>query len=75
MQADIIPNLPGQQRMLFRRIIADQQNGRRVEHIPHAGSHLRLAAERGGESREVRSAMMVDIVGLQVPRERISASR
>src|SRR5579862_2582891 len=65
MQADIIANLPRQQRMLLGRIVADQQNRRRCINVGHAGSRIRLAAKSHSEGREVGGAVMVDIVRLQ----------
>ncbi len=40
MQADIVANLLGEQGMLLRRIVADQQHRRGVEHIAHAARWL-----------------------------------
>ena len=65
MQANVAANLPGQQRMLLGRIVADQQDRRRVEHVAHRGRGVWLAGQRRSESREVGGAMMVDVVGAQ----------
>jgi len=46
-----------------RGIVADQQDGRRVENITHGRSCILFSRERGGEGREVGGAMMVDVVG------------
>ena len=44
MQPHVISNLVRQQRMLLRRIVSNQQNRRRAEHIAHGGSSFRLSA-------------------------------
>src|SRR5690242_18789399 len=65
MQPHIIPNLPGQQRMLFGGIVPNQQNGWRMEYVTHAGGGSRFALKRRSQGREVGGAVMVDVVGLQ----------
>ena len=65
MQANVVANLPGQQRMLLRRIVADQQDRGRVIDIAHAGSRAGFAGERRGESRKIGRTVVVDVVGLQ----------
>src|SRR5438067_7035329 len=65
MQPDIVPNLPCQQGMLLRRIIADQQDRWRVEHIPHAGGRPRFPSHSGGKRREVSGAVVVDIISVK----------
>src|SRR5580658_4943697 len=62
MQPDIIPNLPRQQRMLLGRVVADQQNRRRIEYVPHTGRGFPLSRKSRYQGREVRSAMVVDVV-------------
>src|ERR1700757_1247669 len=51
--------------MLIRRIVADDENGRRVVDLAHARCQSRLAVERRRQGREVGCAMMIHIVGLQ----------
>src|SRR2546422_11605537 len=53
MQSHIIANLPGQEWMLIRRVISDQQNCRRVVHIAHRGCRSGLSVKRSSQSREV----------------------
>ncbi len=65
VQAHVVANLPGQQRMLLGRIVADQQNRRRREDVGHAGSRIGLAAQRRRKGREVGGAVMIDVVRLQ----------
>ena len=65
MQSHIVANLPGQQRMLLRRIVPNQQNRRRGKNIGHAGGRIWLAAQRRRQGREVGRAVMIDVVGLQ----------
>src|SRR5438105_3103896 len=65
MQPDIVPNLPSQQRMLLRRIVANQQDRRRIEHVAHAGARPRFFRHRGGKRRKVGGAVVVDIIGLK----------
>src|SRR5579871_134163 len=65
MQAHVIPDLPGQERMLLGGIVADQQDRRSGEDLRHASRCIRLPTQRGCESWEVGRAMVVDIVSLQ----------
>src|SRR5579872_15656 len=65
MQANVVANLPGQQRMLLGWIISDQQNCGSIEYIPHAGGRVYFARERGRKSWEVSGTVMINIVGLQ----------
>src|SRR5437667_1815771 len=51
--------------MLVGRIVSNQQNRRRVVHVTHAGCGISFALERRRKAREVRGAMMVDVVGVQ----------
>ena len=51
--------------MLFGRIVANQQNRRRVVHVAHGRRALGLADNRGSESREVGRAVVVNVVGLE----------
>ena len=70
MQANVAANLPGQQRMLVGRIVADQQDRRRVGDVAHRSRCVWLARQRRGEGREVGGAVVVDVVGAQhQPRE------
>ncbi len=70
MQPHVGANLPCQQRMLVRRIVADQQDRRRIADIAHRCRRVRLSRQRRGESREVGGAMVVDVVRAQhQPRE------
>ena len=56
-------NLPRDQRILLRHVVADQQNGRRVVDIRHRGERiLRSRAQRGGKPSVVRGAMVIEIV-------------
>src|SRR5271165_743929 len=65
MQANVGADLPRQQRMLVCGIIADQQDGGRVVYVAHGRGHIAFSSQRGSESREVGSAMMVDVIGSQ----------
>src|SRR5579864_146077 len=65
MQTHVVANLPGKQWMLVGGIVADDQDGRSVVDLAHGRSSVWLAGERGGESREVGRAVMVDVVGVQ----------
>src|SRR5690349_6788005 len=65
MQPHIVANLPCQQRMLLGRIIPNQQDCWCREDICHAGGGVRLAAKDCHEGREIRRAMMIDVIGLQ----------
>src|SRR6185437_11872068 len=65
VQANVVANLPRQQRMLVRRIIANQQNRRRTRHIAHAGGQILFPVKCGSECRKVGCAVMVNIVRSQ----------
>src|SRR5258706_8450187 len=65
MQSHVVANLPGQQRMLFRRIVANQQNSWSSEDVCHAGSAIGFASKRSRQSGEVRRAMVINVVRLQ----------
>jgi hypothetical protein len=51
--------------MLLRGIVPNQQRGRRGKNIRHARSRIRFSTQRRRQGREVRGAMMVDVVRLQ----------
>jgi hypothetical protein len=51
--------------MLIRRIVADQQNRGRVQHVAHGSRSSRLAVERRRQGRVVGGAVMIDVVGLE----------
>src|SRR5438270_1891678 len=51
--------------MLLRRVVADQQHRGRIEDIAHTHGRLWISCQRRGKSREVGSAMMIDIISLQ----------
>ena len=64
--ADAGANLPGDQRILLRDVVADQQNRVRVVNIRHGGERiLRVRAESGGEAGVVGGAVMIEIVGAE----------
>ena len=70
MQAHVGANLPRQQRMLVGRIVADQQDRRSFADLAHRCRGILFTCQRRRESREVRRAMVVDVVGPQhQPRE------
>ena len=59
-------NLPGDQRILLRDVVADQQNSGRVVNVRHGGERsLGVRAESRGKPGVVRGAMVVEIVGAQ----------
>src|SRR5581483_7261384 len=43
VQPDIVANLPGEQWMLIRRIVTDQQDRGRARHVVHAGGRFRFS--------------------------------
>src|ERR1019366_1809381 len=65
VQANVGAGLPSQQRMLLRRVVAGQQDRRRIGDVAHRSRGIRLSSQRRGESREVGCAMVVDVVGSQ----------
>src|SRR5581483_2636125 len=65
MQTDIIPNLPCQQRVLVCRVVPNEQESGCAVHVAHGCGRVPFSAKRRSKSREVRRAMVVDIVGLQ----------
>src|SRR5258706_3565260 len=65
MQSHVVANLPGQQRVLFRKIVANQQNSWSSEDVGHAGGAIGFASKRSRQSGEVRRAMVVHIVRLE----------
>ncbi len=59
-------NLPGDQRILLRDVVADQQDGGRGVDIRHRGeSAFGVRAQRGGEAGVIRGAVVIDIVGAE----------
>ena len=65
MQPYVVADLPRQQRMLIRRIVADQQDRWRLEDLAHARRFRVIPGEGLGERRIIRRAVMVDIIGSQ----------
>src|SRR5215468_7362652 len=65
MQANVVANLPGKQGMLVRGIVAHDENGRSIVDLAHRCGSLGLATQGGSESREVRSAMVINVVRLE----------
>src|SRR6267378_3756042 len=65
MKPDVVANLVGEQRMLVGRIVADQQNGRCVEHFAHRGGDPWLAVQSARECSVIRSTVMVHVVRLE----------
>ena len=48
--------------MLIRRIVPNQQNCRRVQHIAHGSGASRLAVERRRQGRVVGGAVMIELL-------------
>src|SRR5215475_15041901 len=65
MQSNVVADLPSKQRMLVGGIVADNKNSGRVVDLTHAGCGFRIATQGSRESREVRGAVMVHVVGLK----------
>jgi hypothetical protein len=65
VQADVGADLPGEQRMLVGRVVADEQHRRRAEDVAHRRRRAVLPVQCGGQSREVGGAVVVDVVGAE----------
>src|SRR5438045_8939222 len=65
MQANVVANPPGQQRMLISRIVPDQQNRSCAVKLTHRFGLSRFAAQRRRQSGIVSRAMVVDVVRLE----------
>src|SRR5258708_2006694 len=51
--------------MLLRRIVADQENGARTGYVTHGGRCILLPGNGPRESRKIRGAVMVNVIGAQ----------
>ena len=62
----VVPNIgaqvPGEQRMLLRRIVSENKNSRSGSGIGDAGQAMFLASQCADERDIIRGAMMVDII-------------
>jgi hypothetical protein len=65
IQTHIGAEFPREQRMLFSRIAADEQDGGSVGNVTEAGGAIVAAGKRVRKGRIVGGALMVDIVGTQ----------
>ncbi len=61
--ADRGTNLPGDQRVLLGRIVADEQDRVRFVQLRHRGAGVAgLRAQRGDQARVIGGAVMIDVV-------------
>src|SRR5579862_1955371 len=66
MMAEAGANLPGNERILLGDVVSNQQHGWCIVDVRHGGERIfRARTEGGGETRVVRGAMVVEIVGAE----------
>ncbi len=59
-------NLPGDQRILLRHVVRDDENGGSVIDVRHGGERILGArAQRGGQADVIGGAMVIEIVGAE----------